>query len=82
MFREWTAARLPADESARVSAVLAMYAPFTPLIVDPENQAGEWLRMLLMKDGLLVTHVGETNFVRDFRNSVTSGRTCAYRSCG
>lgn len=73
--REWQLLGLPSDAFSGDSAICAMnHKQRWPLMIDPQQQASQWIRRLEKSRRLETSHCGSRSLVSVMENCLTSGR--------
>ena len=72
--RGWNAAGLPRDTLSTENAVLVTQGRRWPLMIDPQDQANNWIRQMEGKNGLQIIKLTDPNFLRTLENAIRIGQ--------
>jgi dynein heavy chain len=71
--RDWNTMGLPSDTTSIENALIITTAPKSALIIDPQNQATQWIKKMEESRQLLLLKPNSPNFARSVENSVRLG---------
>lgn len=71
--RDWQTMGLPADSTSVENALIITQAPKSALIIDPQNQATQWIRNMEADKQLVVLKPNSPNFYRSIENAIRLG---------
>lgn len=71
--REWNSNGLPRDQLSTENAVLVTCGRRWPLMIDPQDQANNWIRKMEGRNGLKIIKLTEPNFLRTLENAIRTG---------
>jgi dynein heavy chain len=71
--RQWNTFGLPRDSVSTENAVLVKHGRRWPLMIDPQDQANNWIRRMEASNGLQVIKLSEPNFLRTLENAIRIG---------
>ena len=71
--RDWNTIGLPNDSSSIENALIITCAPKSALIIDPQNQATQWIKKMEESRQLVILKPNSPNFYRSVENSVRLG---------
>ena len=71
--RQWNATGLPRDMLSTENAVLVTCGRRWPLMIDPQDQANNWVRQMEGPNGLKVIKLTEPTFLRTLENAIRIG---------
>ncbi|CAK0828273.1 unnamed protein product [Prorocentrum cordatum] len=80
--RRWVAASPPGACAGAESAAAVMLARRAPLCIDPQGQAGRWLRAMEQPSGLLVLAAGQRGWLLALARAEEAGRTVLLEGLG
>ncbi|CCW63595.1 unnamed protein product [Phytomonas sp. EM1] len=72
--QEWKLQQLPVDSFSVSNAVIMKNSSRWPLLVDPQQQANNWIRNLEREHQLVVVQPSGNNYIQTIRNAITEGR--------
>ncbi|CCW70441.1 unnamed protein product [Phytomonas sp. Hart1] len=72
--QEWKLQQLPVDSFSVSNAVIMKNSSRFPLLVDPQQQANNWIRNLEREHQLVVIQPSESNYIQTIRNAISEGR--------
>jgi dynein heavy chain, axonemal len=72
--REWHNQGLPTDQVSIQSGILVDNSRRWPLMIDPQNQANQWIRHLEEKNGLMITTMRDPNLLRIVETCIRNGK--------
>lgn len=81
IIREWNISGLPADNFSTENGILVTKASRWPIMIDPQNQAYNWIRSLV-GDSLKMTDLTATNFVRVVERAIRAGDSLLIQNIG
>ena len=71
--RQWNTFGLPRDTVSTENAVLVTCGRRWPLMIDPQDQANNWIRKMEAPNGLQIIKLTDPNFLRTLENSIRIG---------
>jgi dynein heavy chain len=80
--RQWNASGLPRDQLSTENAVLVTCGRRWPLMIDPQDQANNWIRQMEARNGLQIIKLTEPNFLRTLENAIRTGRPVLLEEVG
>lgn len=80
--RQWNAAGLPRDQLSTENAVLVTCGRRWPLMIDPQDQAYNWIKQMEAKNGLRVVKMTDPNFLRTLENAIRTGQPVLLEEVG
>ena len=72
--RRWQVAGLPMDNLSTENSIIVMKSRRWPLMIDPQNQANNWIRNMEADNGLDKIRAGDADALRVLENGVRFGR--------
>jgi dynein heavy chain len=74
--REWQDYELPADQLSTENGILIFNTRRWPLIIDPQNQANNWIRKLQGGNNIQIGKLSDQNFSKTLENCIRFGSPC------
>jgi len=71
--RTWNIAGLPTDKVSTENGILSTKAERWPLMIDPQQQANQWIRKMEKDNDLLIIKFTTPNFLRTVGSAVSIG---------
>ena len=71
--RDWNTIGLPNDSTSIENALIITQAPKSALIIDPQNQATQWIKKMEEVRQLVILKPNSPNFYRSIENAVRLG---------
>ncbi len=65
---------LPIDSYSTENALIALNSIRWPLMIDPQNQANQWIKMMEKENDLKIIKQNDKNFVRIVENCIQFGQ--------
>eukprot|EP00397_Hematodinium_sp_SG-2012_P000518 GEMP01000519.1.p1 GENE.GEMP01000519.1~~GEMP01000519.1.p1 ORF type:complete len:2135 (+),score=506.58 GEMP01000519.1:523-6405(+) len=79
--REWELQGLPADEMSAQSAAVTVNSIRVPFLIDPQNQANQWLRKYEKHRNLLRTKMSNTRLLKVLEECLRAGIPVMIEDC-
>lgn len=73
---------LPKDNFSVENGVIATAARRWPLMIDPQGQAVTWIKNMEKDNGLVVTKLSESDFLRQLENAIQFGKPVMLENVG
>ncbi|CAI5679041.1 unnamed protein product [Oreochromis niloticus] len=73
VIRQWNAEGLPRDTVSTENGILVTEGHRWPLMIDPQDQANQWIRSKEAKHGLKVIKLTDSGFLRTLENAISMG---------
>uniref|UniRef100_A0AAX7V971 Dynein axonemal heavy chain 3 n=1 Tax=Astatotilapia calliptera TaxID=8154 RepID=A0AAX7V971_ASTCA len=73
VIRQWKAEGLPRDTVSTENGILVTEGHRWPLMIDPQDQANQWIRSKEAKHGLKVIKLTDSGFLRTLENAISMG---------
>ena len=73
MIQQWNLCALPADALSTENGIMTQYTKRWPLMIDPQNQANRWIKMMERGNGLQVIKLSTPNFLKMVENCIRVG---------
>ena len=80
--REWQNQGLPTDSVSVSNGILVDKCRRWPLMIDPQQQANQWIRKMEEKNNLQVTTMRDPNLLRALENCIRLGRPLLVEDLG
>ncbi|XP_037092151.1 dynein heavy chain 6, axonemal-like [Pollicipes pollicipes] len=71
--RQWNACGLPRDDVSTLNAILSCRSRRWPLMIDPQDQANQWIRRMEAMDGLKVAKMSDGQLLRVLETCIRLG---------
>nr|AML30857.1 axonemal inner arm dynein heavy chain 1 [Marsilea vestita] len=80
--RQWNIFGLPRDQSSIDNGVIISNARRWPLMIDPQGQANKWIKNMEASNGLLVTKLIDSDFIRKLEIGIQFGKPVLIENVG
>ncbi|KAM9845816.1 dynein axonemal heavy chain 6 [Aulostomus maculatus] len=73
VIQQWKTEGLPCDTVSIENRILVTEGHQWPLLIDPQDQAGQWIRSKEAKHGLKVIKLTDSHFLRTLKHAISMG---------
>jgi dynein heavy chain len=80
--REWSIWGLPTDNVSVDNGILVTRGKRWPLMIDPQEQANNWIKAMEAKNGLRVVKLSDGNLLRTIESSIRIGNPVLLEDIG
>ena len=80
--RQWNIQGLPTDSFSVDNAIIVDSARRWPLMIDPQNQANKWIKVMEAGNSLKVIKLSDANYLRTLENAIQFGQPVLLENVG